>query len=127
MNNAHRIERLKLKAGQDKRWADETASRQARFNKGLQGVFDRLSGKANSIRQQNELEARKSTKRDQKQRDFMVVEQMKERRVLQREFQKLRRRHVEDRKRLASNIRHSLKPSHQSAGRSRKRDRGLSL
>lgn len=127
MNNAHRIERQKLKAGQDKRWADETASRQARFNKGLQGVFDRLSGKAKSIRKQNELDARKSARRDQKQRDFMVVEQMKERRVLQREFQKLRRRHEEERKRLASNIRHSLRTYSKTPNRGRHRERGQGL
>lgn len=127
MNKAHREERKKLKAGQDKRWVDETASRQARFNKGLQGVFDRLTGKAKSIRQQNELEATKAAKRDQKQRDFMVVEQMKERRALQREFQKLRRRHVDERKRLASSIRHSLNTQTQKQDISRHRKRGPDL
>jgi len=131
MNNAHHEERKKLKAGQDKRWADEKASRQERFNKGLQGVFDRLSGKAKSIRQQNELEARKSARRDQKQRDFMVVEQMKERRVLQREFKKLRRSHADERRMLAGNIRLSLRSSNdgksKSPNRSRRRGFDISL
>ncbi|UZD92114.1 relaxase/mobilization nuclease domain-containing protein [Cognatishimia activa] len=129
VNNAHRIERQKLKVGQDKRWADETASRQARFNKGLQGVFDRLSGKAKSIREQNEIEARKSAKRDQKQRDFMVVEQMKERRALQSEFRKIRRKHQDERKLLASKMRQALNQTRSLSMhvKRRERDRGLSL
>ncbi|MCV6621837.1 MAG: relaxase/mobilization nuclease domain-containing protein [Cellvibrionaceae bacterium] len=127
MNKAHCIERQKLKAGQDKRWADETKVRSERLNKGLRGLFDRLSGKAKSIRQQNELDARKSAKRDQKQRDFMVVEQMKERRALQREFRKLRRRHADDRKRLASSVRHSLNAHSRKPNISRHRKRGPDL
>jgi hypothetical protein len=109
MNKAHREERKKLKAGQDKRWADETKARSERLNKGLRGLFDRLTGKAKSIHLQNELDARKAAKRDQKQRDFMVVEQMKERRSLQRKVLKFRRRHQDERQLLAGQIQQSLR------------------
>jgi hypothetical protein len=129
MNKAHRIERQKLKAGQAKRWADETKARSERLNKGLRGLFDRLTGKAKSILQQNELDACKAARRDQKQRDFMIVEQMKERRALQREFQKLRRRHADQRNLLASNIKYTLSRNNstQSPLRSRDRDMDLSI
>lgn len=108
MNKAHRDERQKLKDGQAKRWAQETKARSDRLNKGLRGLFDRLTGKAKSIRQQNELYARKAARRDQKQRDFMVVEQMKERSQLQREFRMMRRKHRDERDHLARAVSHAL-------------------
>ncbi len=130
MNKAHRDERQTLKTGQEKRWAEETKVRSDRLNKGLHGLFDRLTGKGKSIRQQNEMDARKAVQRDQKQRDFMVVEQMKERRALQREFQKLRRKHRKERSLIAQKVRQALKVnksrSHQFE-RSRNRGPDLSI
>lgn len=108
LNNAHRDERQRLNDGQTKRWAEEAKARSDRLNKGLRGLFDRLTGKGKSIRQQNEMSARRAAKRDQDQRDFMVAEQMKERRQLQREFRKLRRKHRDERDHLARTISHAL-------------------
>ncbi|MCG7492499.1 relaxase/mobilization nuclease domain-containing protein [Thalassobius sp. Cn5-15] len=125
MNTAHRAERQKLKTGQEQRWLVETKVRSDRLNKGLRGLFDRLTGKANSIRRQNEFEAQKFAKRDQDQRDFMVVEQMKERRLLQREFIKLRRSQAEERRLLASKIRQSLNPPKTSPQTVKRRGRDL--
>ncbi|MCH2163553.1 MAG: relaxase/mobilization nuclease domain-containing protein [Marinovum sp.] len=129
MNKAHREERQKLKVGQEKRWAEETKARSERLNKGLRGLFDRMTGKAKSILQQNELDARKAAKRDQDQRDFMVVEQMKERRSLQMKFKKLRRKHQDERDLLAQKIRHSMaaKQTPLTRHRSRQRHNDLSL
>ena len=128
MNNAHRNERQKLNDGQAKRWNEETKVRSDRLNKGLRGLFDRLTGQAKPIRKQNELDARKAAKRDQDQRDFMVKEQIKERRALQRQFKKLRRKHAEERKLLASKMRQSLSPTQSSplTVKRRGRDFGLS-
>ncbi|UWS78089.1 relaxase/mobilization nuclease domain-containing protein [Phaeobacter sp. G2] len=97
MKTSHKSERLKLKDGQSKRWAEETKERSSRLNKGLRGLFDGLSGKNKSIRLQNEREARLAAKRDQDQRDFMVKEQMKERQSLQQGFRRLRRTQQEQR------------------------------
>lgn len=108
MTSAHRDERERLKNGQTKRWAEESKVRSDRLNKGLRGLFDRLTGQAKSIRQQNELDARKAAKRDQRQRDFMVVEQMRERHQLQREFRKMRRKHRDERDHLARTVAHAL-------------------
>lgn len=128
MNAAHRDERDKLKTGQEKRWVEETNVRSDRLNKGLRGLFDRLTGKGKSIRQQNELDARKAANRDQKQRDFMVVEQIKERRALQREFQKLRRKHMKERSLIAQKVRQALKVNKsQSHQFERSRNRGPDL
>lgn len=127
MNAAHRDERQRLKEGQDKRWAEETKLRSNRLNKGLRGLFDRLSGTHKAVQDRNAKDALACSKRDQKQRDFMVSEQIKDRRALQREFQKLRRKHADERKRLASNIRHSLKTHTQNQDNSRHHKRGPDL
>ncbi len=128
LNKAHRDERQKLKNGQTKRWDEETKMRSDRLNRGLRGLFDRLTGQAKSIRQQNEMDARKAVKRDQDQRDFMVVEQIKERRALQREFQKLRRKHIKERNLMAQKVRQALKVKHShSPHREHSRTRGPDL
>jgi hypothetical protein len=60
----------------------------------------------------------------------MVVEQIKERRALQREFQKLRRKHMKERSLIAQKVRQALKvnksQSHQFV-RSRNRGPDLSI
>ncbi|MFV1463163.1 MULTISPECIES: relaxase/mobilization nuclease domain-containing protein [unclassified Phaeobacter] len=129
MKSAHKDERKKLKDGQAKRWQEETKSRSDRLNKGVRGLFDRLTGKAKSIQSENEMEARKAAERDQKQRDFMVKEQMKERQALQRDVQKLRRRHKQERSLLAQRIKQSLSKTApaKDISKSRRPDRGIQL
>ena len=105
MNTIHRDERQKLKDGQNKRWTEETKVRSDRLNKGLLGLFDRLTGTHKEIQNSNTKEALVSSRRDQKQRDFMVTEQMKERLSLQKEFKRIRGRHKRERSLLASQIR----------------------
>lgn len=105
----HRNERQKLKDGQEIRWVDETKARSDKLNSGLRGLFDRLTGKAKDIRSKNQLDARECAIRDQKQRDFMVTEQMKERRELQLRVEKVRRKQASHRSIIAQNIRQSLK------------------
>ncbi|WP_299845295.1 relaxase/mobilization nuclease domain-containing protein [uncultured Roseovarius sp.] len=127
LKQAHRVERQKLKDGQEKRRIKETKQRSDRLNKGLRGLFDRLTGKAKSIQSQNEYDARHCASRDQRQRDFMVEEQMKERRTLQREFQKLQRKQSDERRFLATNIRRSLNLKLASRRHSRRHEKGLDL
>jgi hypothetical protein len=115
---AHRNERTKLKNGQSERWTEETKIRSDRLNKGLRGLFDRLTGTAKAIQSDNELNAQKCALRDQKQRDFMVKEQMKECRGLQDKKLKLRRKHQDERDHLARGVARDLRirkdaqPSH---------------
>lgn len=104
MAKAHKAERQKLKAAQAKRWQAETQERQARLRKGLAGLWDWASGKAKQIRQENELAAWDALKRDQKQRDGLIADQLKDRRALQREIQDLRKRHLLERIKLDRDI-----------------------
>ena len=86
----HRRERQKLKEGQSKRWHEETKARSAKPNKGLRGLFDRLTGAAKLTRSKNEREAYRCAKRDQVQRDQLMIARMKERKKLQKRMQKFR-------------------------------------
>ncbi|MEM9578721.1 MAG: relaxase/mobilization nuclease domain-containing protein [Pseudomonadota bacterium] len=109
LTQAHRDERMKLQIGQEKRWIAETKVRSSKLNKGLRGLFDRFSGKAKVIRSQNELDARVCAIRDQKQRDFMVREQIKERRALQERVDKILLEQKRERQHLAQTIARTMR------------------
>ena len=100
----HRLERQALKDGQAKRWQDETKARLSRLNGGLRGLFDRLTGKNSKVKREIEIEAYEAAKRDQAQRDDLVVAQAKDRRALQKQFDVLRDKQRVDRKLLARSI-----------------------
>ena len=112
----HRQERMRLYQGQEERWNAEAKERSERLNHGLRGLFDRLSGKAKAIQQRNEIEARACADRDREQRDFMAIEQMKERIALRDRFQSMKDRQkcISVRKRLILGLRrfyaHSRQP-----------------
>lgn len=110
MVQAHRQERKTLKEGQAKRWTDETKVRSRRLNGGLRGLLDKVTGKSKAARQQNEREALKAAKRDQRQRDFMIQEQMKERQQFQERINKLKAKQLAERKNLDRDITSILGP-----------------
>jgi hypothetical protein len=100
----HRAERTALKDGQEKRWQEETQARLSRLNGGLRGLFDRITGKNSKIKRQIEAEAYQAARRDQAQRDGLVVAQSKDSKELQKQFLALRAKQKEDRKILARSI-----------------------
>lgn len=85
----HSKERDALKKRQDVREFKEIKIRQERFNKGLRGLFDRITGTHSKTKKQNELEAYQATKRDQKQRDTMIFKQMEQRQQLAKQSGKV--------------------------------------
>lgn len=107
----HRSERKKMRDGQDKRWHAETKTRSDRLNKGVRGLFDWVSGKAKQTHKHNETEAYQSLLRDRKQRDDLGKAQMGDRQELQKRFDKLHRKHREDRKILARDVASFLRKS----------------
>lgn len=110
---SHRIERLRLKRGQEQRWQAETKERSARIDGGIKGVWQKLSGSGARIKTQNEHEAWDALKRDQSQRDDLVKVQMKERQSLQKQIEVLRRKHAQDRRILARDIVQSMRTADQ--------------
>jgi len=127
MKELHREERRRMTEGQERRWAEETRTRSERLNKGLRGLFDRMTGKAKAVRTQNEMEARQSAQRDQDQREMMINAQMHERQTLQQALNKAKTKHMADRRLLAQSVRQSLRAIEAGSAPSRTRYRGLDL
>ena len=100
LRGEHRAERERLSRLQSERWAREMDARALRLRKGLGGLIDLISGKAAAIKATNQLEAFEGLRRDQAQRDQLVFDQMRERRAVQERIDKLRLRHVQERKTL---------------------------
>jgi hypothetical protein len=101
---AQRAERKMLKQKQEERWIAETKVRSERLNKGLRGLFDRLTGSAKKTRSQNEREAVACSKRDQDQRNHLITAQMLDCKEMQRRANQIRSKHRQDRKLLAKTI-----------------------
>lgn len=107
----HRAQRERLAERQQSRWQQETAERAQRLRTGLAGLWDKLSGKAAAIKSRNELEAYEALKRDQQQRDRLILDQLRERRAFQFEIDALRKRHAQDRRTLARSVMDTLRRS----------------
>ena len=124
MRTAHKTERARLKAKQEERWQAETEARALRVRTGFVGLVDRLTGKAKAIKEQNRLEAYEGLRRDQRQRDRLIAEQMIERRALQSQFTALRHRQMQDRRILARDVMSALRQSERlRAARERDKNR----
>ncbi|MEO1190236.1 MAG: relaxase [Pseudomonadota bacterium] len=83
MVERQRAERQRLKAKLEERHVRETQARQARFRKGLLGLWDQVRGEHRRIREQNELEAWEAHLRDQRQTDAVMFQHLDQRRTLQ--------------------------------------------
>lgn len=105
----HRAQRERLAAKQAERWTQETDARAARLRTGLAGLWDNFTGKAKAIKEQNQLEAYDGLRRDQRQRDALINEQLRERRALQSSIDVLRTRQAKDRRTLAREVMSALR------------------
>lgn len=94
MVQAQRTERARLKVGQERRWAEETRARVDRFDKGLKGLWGRLSGKHAEVQRQNEREAYAALARDRAQRQAVIDAQIRDRQALQAQIKAVRERHA---------------------------------
>ncbi|WP_277266844.1 relaxase/mobilization nuclease domain-containing protein [Nitrosomonas nitrosa] len=72
MKTRRRDERQTLADTQKQRWQQESADRQARLNKGIRGLWDRLIGQHSRTKNQNEREAWQALLRDRQQRESLV-------------------------------------------------------
>jgi len=90
----HRRERIRIDTAQKERWSRESRARQQRFNKGLRGVWNRLTGQHSRTRKHNEQEAYAALQRDRQQRRSLVDAQLSERQSLQSHIREARQRHA---------------------------------
>lgn len=79
-----REERAQQAAALKTRWDREAAERQQRFNRGLRGMLDRMTGRAAHVREQNLREALDAVRRDRAQSDELIFRHLHERRALDR-------------------------------------------
>ena len=116
LTEKHQGERRQLSDRQAKRSQAELEFRQERFNKGLRGLFDRITGAYGKTKRQNELEAYDALKRDQTERDKLVYRQLGEK----RDHLKRQRDILQKAQRLGRDLKNDLKNLRE------KRERGRS-
>lgn len=79
----------KLKLEQEERQRQEEKARQERFNRGLKGLLDRVTGERKRQEKANEIEALQAFKRDQEKRDEMALQQLEQRNAVQSRSKRL--------------------------------------
>lgn len=79
----HKQERRKLRIAQNQRLTLERQARADKFARGLRGIFERLSGRHAQLVKEAKREDKKSLRRDLKEYQSFIAEQLKERRRLQ--------------------------------------------
>lgn len=88
LTRMHTKQRNEQKAVQRKRGILENKARQKRFNKGLRGLFDRITGAYSKTKRMNEVETYQAALRDQKQRDTLIFKQIQQKRELTKRMTK---------------------------------------
>ena len=78
-----RVERATQDAALDARWKREAEERQTRFNRGLRGLLDRVTGQFSRIRDRNIAEAHRALFRDRAQKDALIFRHLDERRAIE--------------------------------------------
>jgi len=86
----HAAQKTLQKQLQDQRAAKEEQARKERFNKGLHGLFDRVTGKHSKTKKLNEQEAFKASRRDQAQRDELILRRLQKQRDLAKRHEQLK-------------------------------------
>ncbi len=86
-----RQERQDQNNAQTIRWQLETRHRQERFNKGLRGFMDRVTGKHRKMKQINAQETKQALLRNRQEKDALIFKQADQRQALQSRME-----HLED-------------------------------
>ncbi len=83
--------RKALAQEQQQRQKQEILQRQNRYNKGLKGFWDRLTGAHRKIKVQNEYETYEALRRDEREKDAVTFKQLAQRQALQKRMDRLLR------------------------------------
>ena len=85
----YQAERQKLIETQQSFWQDKQQEWRSSFNKGMRGLFDRLTGRRKEIEERNEQDAWQIKMRQQQERDALIFQQLETRRTLQSRIERL--------------------------------------
>ncbi len=127
MTRLHRDSRATLAARQETQWRVENQNRSARLPTGLRGLWHRLTGKYQEVRQQNEVEALRTRERHAGERQSLIEKQLEQRAVLQVQFKELRRKQAEQLSDLRKDVGRYLRLSITDVSARQSRDLGLHL
>ncbi len=108
MVNRHRQERNTLRKKQEVRCHQESMIRSQLLPRGLKGIWYRLTGKHQKIREQNEREVERSEIRDRDEKQNLIEQQLSERQNLQEELQALQQHHNQEILELKQDIAHYM-------------------
>lgn len=101
---AQRAERGALADLQAMRWSEETRVRQGKTRRGIRGLWDVLTGRAATIRRENEQDTEQCRQRDERERESMIAAQMQQRAEWQAKLDTLHQQHRQERMQLAARI-----------------------
>lgn len=128
MTQKHRAERAALADRQSQRWIEETRSRAARLPKGLRGLWHRLTGQYQKVRQENEQEAQSTLNAYAAERARLVDRHREQRAGLQKSITELRKNQAALLRDLRKDVGHYLNLSQKrEQSQTRVPSRGLRL
>lgn len=104
LQHQHQNERSQLQQKQEKRWQQESLDRSQRLPKGFKGIWFRITGKYNKIREQNEHETETCGIRDREEMQSLIEHQLSHRQNLQQQIQPI----VEDHKQRVQDLRQEI-------------------
>lgn len=90
LKERHRNERQELRAHQTQRWTQEETKRYERLPRGIAGLWHRITGKYQQVRQLNELQTIRCERRDRNETQTLIEKQLEERNRLQTHVQNKR-------------------------------------
>lgn len=99
-----RKERADLAAAQEQRWARETALRASRLNKGVRGLWDRITGRRGKQAKENEREALTALQRDRREKDALIARHLDEREAFHMLARQQKQAHAKDVEQLHQDI-----------------------
>ncbi len=89
LNHQHKAERQKLLDTQSSHWQDKQQEWKKNYNKGIRGLFDRITGKRKAIEKRIEQDAWHVKTCQQQERDALIFQQLEPRRILQSRIERL--------------------------------------
>lgn len=99
-----RKERADLTAAHEKRWAQESAQRASHLNKGMRGLWDRLTGRHARQTKDNEQQALSALHRDRREKDGQIERHLQERETFHMLARQQKQAHAKDVEQLHRDI-----------------------
>ncbi|CAM5461045.1 relaxase/mobilization nuclease domain-containing protein [Eoetvoesiella caeni] len=99
-----RKERADLAATHKRRWEQETAQRASRLNKGIRGLWDRLTGRYGKQAHENECDALTAWHRDRREKDTLIEQHLQEREGFHMQARQRKQGHEQEMEQLHRDI-----------------------